>query len=617
MTNVTIHRCQLRIVRHGGWSWGPDTERLLQAAMRGIPDLIGRRLAAVWADGTGTEDVNITRTVKLEVTARMMELVALGARLVELPEVPGGSTAALEERIAQAVVSSFAEDLASIRPGGAAQSPALIQQATAIGSAHGALPQILADWWRDGELAARLALFSVSALETWYMALASKAHSTASQAAADDSDPRIDAVVESVCDSAGISAAAPDRETLLRTRLLLAAAAAGRLSVSCDDPALIRSIERATQPTESVAAAPESTTSIPAPTTPPARAFSTPMKPETDATRSISSAVPFLMLGVLSRIGYFETLSATLEALELSSLLPAFAAALAFKVLDPPDRGWRRTPQSINAASVFAGIQGEIDEPSLVHASRLLEDELSPLNATLANSLIRGHSADQPVILSAASGGLLLTDGEGVLPIAWANEFSQLLPVLKQLPHATILAPLEIVHNDALRQAHAADLHFITSAPPVRGERWRALQAPGAARYWTNDSATPAPLLVALAAQMESGVEQSQAWWRELSSRPGVPLAADADFERTLALGAGTALGMIAWTLWRNREATSPALALARFADLDARVRFSADRIQVRLPLGKRQQDLKSNGLLGDVAGVPWLGNRVVEFAEA
>ena len=82
------------------------------------------------------------------------------------------------------------------------------------------------------------------------------------------------------------------------------------------------------------------------------------------------------------------------------------------------------------------------------------------------------------------------------------------------------------------------------------------------------------------------------------------------------ALATALALGMIGWTLWREREAVTPLLALQRFADLDARVSFRPDRVQVHLPLGRRFMDLKQGGLLEDIADVPWFDGRPLLFAQ-
>jgi hypothetical protein len=618
LTQITVQNCELRIIRHGGWSWGPDPDRLLQAAVRGLPDMIGRRLADALSEAPDGTEARIER-MTVDVPARLMELVGVGARFIEVADVPDAASGRLELRLAEALAASLASGRPSAQaavpgpravvPDRPSASPLWNPTSSPPGGAVGTL---IASWLQSGDLTARLRLFSQSALEQWYAALAAKARS---QQNAPQPDPKIDAAVAAARDAAGIPPKSADRQTLLRARIVLAAIAAGRLLVACDDPGLIQSVERAAAPAGPPAdAAPAQADGSPSAPPPPRYNFAA--QAEVNATHTVSSALPFLMLGILSRIGYFSALSATLEALSITSLAPVFGAALAFKVLDPPERGWRRTPASVNAASVFAGIRGSVEEPALMHCSRLLEGAASPLNAHLAGSMIQGYAADQPLILTHASGALLLADGEGAMPIAWAKDFPALRPILTQVPAAVLLVPRAIAAPELLRQLHEAHLSFVIDAAPVRGERWRTIGAEGARRYWTNDNATAEPALLASAAKMSALDEACREWWKELALRPAAPLAADGDFEKTLALAAGVALGMIAWTLWADREPVSPALAMQRLGSLDARVRFLQDRVQVRLPLGKRLQDLKSHRLLANVDDVPWYGGRFVEFAE-
>jgi hypothetical protein len=79
-------------------------------------------------------------------------------------------------------------------------------------------------------------------------------------------------------------------------------------------------------------------------------------------------------------------------------------------------------------------------------------------------------------------------------------------------------------------------------------------------------------------------------------------------------LAAALALGTLAWSLWRERESVTPLLALQRFADLGARVSYRPDRVEVRLPLGRRFLDLRAAGWLDDVPDVPWFDGRPVRF---
>jgi hypothetical protein len=109
--------------------------------------------------------------------------------------------------------------------------------------------------------------------------------------------------------------------------------------------------------------------------------------------------------------------------------------------------------------------------------------------------------------------------------------------------------------------------------------------------------------------------DQAAASWNAiLAARPALPRGTEMAGERSLALASSLALGSIAWTLWHDREAVHPLLAIERFHNFDARVNVNASAVHVRLPLGQRFWHLRDEGLLGDVAGVPWLGGRIVQF---
>ncbi len=71
---------------------------------------------------------------------------------------------------------------------------------------------------------------------------------------------------------------------------------------------------------------------------------------------------------------------------------------------------------------------------------------------------------------------------------------------------------------------------------------------------------------------------------------------------------------MLAWTLWRKREAVDPLLALHRLGGLDGTARVRADAIEIRPSIGRRYLDLRDHRLLGDVRAVPWLAGRTIRF---
>ena len=334
----------------------------------------------------------------------------------------------------------------------------------------------------------------------------------------------------------------------------------------------------------------------------------------------VASALPFLLLGPLSRTGYLQTLSAVFEAAQLLPELPSFAVALARKVLAPPQRGWFRNADAVTAAAAFAGQLESPPDAQIAELARRISPQVSPLDAVVANVLTEGHTRGRPLILQTAplngEAGWLLCEEEGLFPIAWAERIERLYPRLAALGGELLLVPEEAVSTDLLDRLDDAGFRFITDASPARGRTWRALHK-GSLRAWSNDHHGSAGSLQSAAERLESGASTSQALWLALTAeRPGLPVGSEAGVERSLALAAALALGTIGWTLWRERETVTPLLALQRFADLDARVSYRPDRVQVHLPLGRRFMDLKQGGLLEDIADVPWFGGRPLRFAQ-
>ena len=118
-----------------------------------------------------------------------------------------------------------------------------------------------------------------------------------------------------------------------------------------------------------------------------------------------ASALPFLMLGPLSRLGYLKALTAVLAASNSTDAAPIFATALAYKVAAPPARGWRRDEKAITTASLFAGLEQPAEGTLLAELARTLSAQLSPLEP-LGGALIAGHNQDQPYCFWTKGDGL-------------------------------------------------------------------------------------------------------------------------------------------------------------------------------------------------------------------
>jgi hypothetical protein len=340
----------------------------------------------------------------------------------------------------------------------------------------------------------------------------------------------------------------------------------------------------------------------------------------------VASALPFLLASALHRIGLLDAIGPVLAGAGVLADGPLFAAALAYKVLGVPGRGWLRAPPDRVTAAAFAGLSDEVPEEALVDFARRATPALPMLCGLVATSLCRGHEAGRPLLLAQAheghGGGLLLVEPDGLFPIAWVDDVAALLPYWEacgrpvflvgggSLGATAALAPVAVRHT---RELAAARVPLVSDTPPTRGERWLRLAGPR--RFWGMGLAEP-PAGIDLAT-LTTTLDELVAL---MAVRRAVPLAeargtTNVAFERTLTLIATLGLGTIAWLLWRHREPPDPQLALARLGDLGALVRFEADAVRVRLPLGQRHTDLLEHDLLADVPDVVWLGGRTLTFS--
>ncbi|WP_406631341.1 hypothetical protein [Amycolatopsis sp. WGS_07] len=319
------------------------------------------------------------------------------------------------------------------------------------------------------------------------------------------------------------------------------------------------------------------------------------------------SVLPFLLTGPLARVGYLDAIGPALDGLDLADEAPLFAAALAYKVLGTTERGWRRAERDTAAAAAFAGY--DVPEEALTGFARRVRPALPVLDGILALSLCRGHDPAEPLLIVGAADQLLLVDAQGLFPIAWAPTVAGLLPHWRASGSPPMLVRDSPLPPGCLRELATAGVRFATDVRPVRGDPVTRL--PLRSPLWTSGGVDPR-----LAAGLPGHAERLGELVESLVvERRAIPLAADDDLERSVTLAAALGLGTMAWLLWRDRESPDPVLALRRFADLEATVRFERRAVRVRVPLGRRHADLLRAGLLSDVPGVGWLGGRTLTFS--
>lgn len=630
MERVVIHNCRLRIVRHGGWSWGPDPRALVRSAVNALPGLLAACLREI---ATGDEDVEITRPLKIRLRVRSSDLAtALASYSAGAPE-PRAAASAIEQQLGEALRRAlpFADDTDLVFDDArGADNVAATEKDSRRSWPGRPIERLLVSWRLAGVLLSHLELLSEPVLEIWCDAVFSAGHDAWPAQSTLSAELFERARQQAIEIASELPMTPADRATSLRARLLAAAELSLRLSLPPGHPAIVRAVEeislshaipggdkeerhRAESPRHVANAE-----SFAAETIAPAAPLRTPRHPPRRIEESITRecrALPFLLLGPLSRTGYLEAVAAVFEAAQLESELPLFAAALAHKVLPPPERGWRRHPASSTSAAVFAGLAEPPPENALTGLAHKIVPFLDPLHATLAGSLVAGHERGKPLVLTRAGDGILLTEADGRFPVAWAPEFNALLPVLRQLSDEVILLPADSVAHGLLRALDEAGLRFLTPAAPARGESWHGLWLRSSERWWTNDAAMQISALARQAARLAGASEDAGALWQSLAvERPAVPLAPDISLDRALTLAAAVSLAAIAWILWRERESPSPLLTLERFGDLDGRVTFRRDSVRVLLPMGRRHQDLFSHGLLEPVRDAPWLNGRIIEF---
>ncbi|MFI9586800.1 hypothetical protein ACIHCQ_34350 [Streptomyces sp. NPDC052236] len=568
---ITVHQCTVTVVRRGGWSWGPDPRGLVDEVIDTLPQLLADHFAEQ-LEGDGP-DVEITEPVT--VTVRAGRPVEVHFAPMSMVEIPADASAVGAESFEE----SFAESFAAAEYGWSAPSVAAL----------------FAELAERNELDALLALLPDDSVRVYLLALLGADDATAGRLLAElaaRASPGTPAELLPAVLRGRPPTDVPDGDIEALTRLLTEYVTSAaredvvRLAHSLPDG----SGEAAAEPRPPVDSA---------------------VVPRTTGEVRVWSALPFLLAGPLARIGYLDAIGPALAGLELAEEAPLFAAALAYKVLGVTGRGWHRTEQDSEAAAAFAGLGTRVPEDRLTDFARLAAPALPVLDGVLGLSVCRGHDPAAPLLITGAEDRLLLVDAQGMFPIAWGAGIPELLPYWQACGRPPVLICDGPLPPGSLRELAAADVPFMTGLRPLRGDPVARL--PWRTPLWT---APDARVDVRLAAELPGHTSRLADLVTALVvERRAAPLAQDGGLERTVTLAAALGLSTIAWTLWRDRETPDPLLALSRFADLDATVRFEHAAVRVRIPLGRRHTDLLRGGLLADVPDVVWLGGRTLTFA--
>lgn len=613
-SEVIVHRCTVTVVRRGGWSWGPEPRSLVHRVVDALPDLLAEHFGEHLA-GEGP-DVEIAGPVVVTVRpGRWPASGPMSADVLVPPEDAPLSGAAPYEPFEGAFFEEpYGKPSGADGPGPVAPAAALFGELAERGEL-GPLLALLPD---DSVRAYLLALLGDGDPETALSPVAGRVFAElvlrtdpacpARALPGPSHDlPRVTRDLSRAMRD--LSRATPDETitssaglfTELVTRL-------GREDVA----RLVKSL-----PSSSPSLSPPPSSSPPSSRTPdpgtpdPVPAVAGPRRATAAGEVQVWSALPFLLAGPLARVGYLDAIGPALDGLDLTGDAPLFAAALAYKVLGVTGRGWRRAERDVVAAAAFAGLAPPLPGEELAGAARRLRPALPVLDGVLALSVSRGHDPADPLLVTGAAGGLLLMDAQGLFPVAWTGGVSELLPHWRACGSPVVLVCDGPLPAGCLKDLAAAGVPFLTAVRPLRGDPVTRL--PWRTPLWAAEGTRIEPRL---AAELPGHAERlGRLVLALVTERRAVPLAAHEDLERTVTLAATLGLATIAWMLWRDRETPDPLLALTRFADLAATVRYERAAVRVRVPLGRRHADLLRSGLLADVSDVVWLGGRTLTFS--
>lgn len=625
MPDILIQHCKLQVVRRGGWTWGPDRRHLISMATQALPGLIAEALSHLLHDLD--TDVSIDTL-----------LIRLGPGAATVLLGGGGSDSspvrdALRTALARQLRPQLPELIANF-----SKYPLEPNRRTPL-LAHTDpldLAQLILAWHKEGSLQARLAWFAPAALQAWDAALLADPPYPLQSPATIQYEPS--AWMQALL------AKPPTRGQNLRAffslRLLLIAEilASNQGRVHTHDlrrlihlylrtpavneeagnerPANARS-QASTDEQVPVGSAPGTELAVQRSKHELSLRGPSICPSVSSIDTRIFSVLPFLVLGVLHRIGYLRTLTAALHLSGATPLSAAFATALAYKLLRPLELGWRRDADSLHVGAVFAGLAMPLEQQVLRSFERQVETQLSAVDAELASAVRSGYDVQKPLLIQQVDGTYLCFDTNGMFPISFVANDDDLASLLRIFGPETIFMDATTISPAVIECIERNACTFITDALPGRGDQWQPLDHQR--QYWTPTS-RPAPkaLTESYSSTKEDGGEFVNHFIRQRPVIAGAPSAStEMSLDSSVTLAAGMALAQLAHTLWHERESTNAVLAFQRFHDLEARVQIDMERVLIRLALGRRFFDLRDHGLLRDITAVPWLDNRTIQFAES
>jgi hypothetical protein len=610
------------VLRHGGWSWGANQRQLVDQVTQRLLAWLMQALARQLADCP--PDLTIPR-LRLRIPVRLSELHDWPSSYEE----QGGN--ALAGALAQRARISLAvalQDIPRVQPPTSNKPAPVEAQRAAIDEVSPTeVVDTLTAWQRAGDLPRMLATADAATLRVWARVMLEELAAagdireqlTGNVAAAGDIREQL---VDSLADMVGrLEALLGNPETsatLLAQEFVRIVAALGAPQTD----ARADSVDRGNEPDSPYTPPEESPRGYGSPgrlepVTNHPSVMRRRVPPARQARRepvAVESVLPFIVTGILSRRNYFEGLRAALVCSDLLEQSCCFAAALAYKLSPPPNRGWDRSAATRRLAAAMCGLDEPPDNSAMDGFLRGLSTVCAPLDASLwpGNRAMR----KQPGILVEKLDGALLAvlDIASSQPLGWFASSEVALRIADLLPGRLWWLAPSAADSDFPEVLARRSLRAVAFGVQPRIAGWLSARD----SLFTNE-----PLLRRRATDLRRVFDDARELLTVTHSefielRPLVLPARGqtrraAEFSITLAVC--SALGELADILWREREPTQPLLALRRFADLSGTVSVEEGRVLVRPVLGRRFMDLSEHGVLRDISGIPWWPGRRVEFA--
>lgn len=628
MDTIIIRHCRLRVCRHGGWSWGPDPRALMKGVTRQLPELLLDQLTGLLQQNA--EDRTI-QTLRIRVPVKLSELPELGDHPLQSGE--SVTMSALARRIRQQFAQSLQQSGQAPRttipmpvPGPTTKQQGAETPPTPTPESAMNLNDTLRDWFEKGLLGRMLSSSNTVTLQHWRQALRRELLATTSCNETTNHVEITPAVVIRVLSLAKSQLDDAQGDTAhLRNELVLSialmAAHGHPLAPAALDSALTKIPMQLTPAPiglcDGIIDAKSTAASAQAPAKHPAG--TTRSQPRVASTIEVNSVLPFVLTGILARFGYLDALQAALKCAGLEDHSDCFAAAIVYKISDAPQRGWHRNSATHALAAAMGGTEQPPSSQRLARFTAGLAETVSPLDALLASQREQAGAASAILIdRFEPDGHWVAMELDGAFPLGWFEFTEPLLERLTAFAGRRLLIS-ETAADDALTDGLSTrKFSFVTNAMPARHQYQQEWRKTGP-QLWTNDpalvnhSGACSSHALDKAHRQLASIHESLVRRRPLVLPPTGKPACTVD--RAISLAVGSSLATLAYILWGADEKTDPLLALNRLADLDGTVSFEETRLVVRPALGRRYMDLFHNGVLADVARVPWWQGRRLEFA--